>query len=296
MEKPKVLISRLELDKLQKSDKDPCVVCLSGVDKNSIFCDGCSNWVHQRWGGISGTLNLNFALRCKRCTGLARPVDGRPVTEVTVGKGETWDGVILLSPSELCILRVAVVNSLSSKEAVSHRVNSMTSCQPHPTHPITPVRVYNWCVRSAMLHASETRPNLIWSASPATIWWSNDLLMCSVATKVKSTRQVSRRGYSSTIWGRHSALVDSYGMAMWKAVLAGLKSPQTPLGIGPGRGRSNKTWSEVIRSNCLALGLTETHHKSLGGTLRHHGIWDTVMINQVTSDWTHPNNIESSPV
>ena len=43
MDKTKALISGPGLDVIQKSDNDPCVVCLNGVAINSIFCGGCSS-------------------------------------------------------------------------------------------------------------------------------------------------------------------------------------------------------------------------------------------------------------
>ena len=45
-----------------------------------------SCWVHKRCSGSFGTLKPDSSLRCKRCIGQARPVDGRPMIEVTVGR------------------------------------------------------------------------------------------------------------------------------------------------------------------------------------------------------------------
>ena len=53
MGKTKVLISGLGLNVLQKSGKDPCAMCLKGAGTNSIFCGGCSSWVHKECSGIS---------------------------------------------------------------------------------------------------------------------------------------------------------------------------------------------------------------------------------------------------
>ena len=104
MGKTKVVISGPGIDMLQKSGKDPCAVCLSGAGANSIFSDGCSSWVHMRCSGIYGTLNPDPTFRCKRCTGLARPVDVRQMTRLS-GKEEAWGGAILLLPWGLLILR-----------------------------------------------------------------------------------------------------------------------------------------------------------------------------------------------
>ena len=82
MGKTKVLISGPRLDVLQKSGKDICGVCLKGVRANSIFCGGCSSWIHKKYTGISGPLKPGVSFSCKRCTGNARPIDGRPVKVV----------------------------------------------------------------------------------------------------------------------------------------------------------------------------------------------------------------------
>ena len=59
---------------------------LSGVSTKSSFCVACSSWVLKRCNVIFGTLKPDPIFRGKRCTGLARPVDNKPMTEVTVGQ------------------------------------------------------------------------------------------------------------------------------------------------------------------------------------------------------------------
>ena len=83
--KTNVLISGLGLDVLQKSGKDPCDVYLKGIYTNTIFCGGCSSWIHKKCSGIPGCLKFDANFRCKRCTGQARPIDGRLMTKITVG-------------------------------------------------------------------------------------------------------------------------------------------------------------------------------------------------------------------
>ena len=43
--KTKVMICGTGLDLLQSSDEYPCAVCRTGVDNNSIYCNGCKLWV-----------------------------------------------------------------------------------------------------------------------------------------------------------------------------------------------------------------------------------------------------------
>ena len=65
--KTKVLCSGRDLDVLVDTGKWPCGVCRRGVGRNSIFCQGCSNWIHKTCSGISGRLVHNPSYRCPRC-------------------------------------------------------------------------------------------------------------------------------------------------------------------------------------------------------------------------------------
>ena len=72
------------LDLLQSSGEYPCAVCRTGVCNNSIYCNGCKLWVHKKCSGLQ-RLTPNPDYRCARCMGNARPIDGRPQSEVQVG-------------------------------------------------------------------------------------------------------------------------------------------------------------------------------------------------------------------
>ena len=53
---------------LKDSGKYPSGVCRSGVGRNSIFCNGCSHWVHKRCSNILGRLTVDPAYwPCSRC-------------------------------------------------------------------------------------------------------------------------------------------------------------------------------------------------------------------------------------
>ena len=55
---------------------------LSG--SNSIFCNSCKHWVHMKCSGLK-RLTKDPDYRCTWCQGTARPLDGRPQSEVQVG-------------------------------------------------------------------------------------------------------------------------------------------------------------------------------------------------------------------
>ena len=50
-------------------------------ERISIYCAGCSHWVHKKCSGVTGSLKSNPDYRCSRCKGTARPIDGRPHNE-----------------------------------------------------------------------------------------------------------------------------------------------------------------------------------------------------------------------
>ena len=70
--KTKIVISGINLHILQTSGKYPCIVCRKGVGKNSIFCSGCSFWVHKKYSDIPGRLVEDPDFRCRRCLCNAR--------------------------------------------------------------------------------------------------------------------------------------------------------------------------------------------------------------------------------
>ena len=73
--KTKILVSGKNLNTLHDSGKFPCSVCRKEVSNNSIYCNGCSHWVHKKCSDLTGRLVENPEYRCRRCKGLARPID-----------------------------------------------------------------------------------------------------------------------------------------------------------------------------------------------------------------------------
>ena len=169
--KTTVLISETGLNLLQKPGKDPCAMCPKGVCTNSIFCGGCSSWVHKKCSGIPGPLKP-VSSRCKQCTGQAGPIGGRPMTEITVGREK-----LELVPSFCyCYLGLGGWGKLNDLLTI------LTSC----LFPLTSRgRVYNSFVRNDMLHTSETLPNFhsLQRNDWALVHW-----MCGVTTKDQLTR------------------------------------------------------------------------------------------------------------
>ena len=104
MKKTKFMVSGIGLDVLKDSGKYPCAVCHSGVGNNSILCPQCKLWVHKKCSGITGRLTPDPDYICPRCRGEARPIDGRPVTQVDI-----LNIMITRSKPKLSIVEVIVM-------------------------------------------------------------------------------------------------------------------------------------------------------------------------------------------
>ena len=157
--KTKVMICGTGLDLLQSSGKYPCAVCRTGVGNNSIYCNGYKLWVHKKCSGVQ-RLTPNPDYRCARCMGNARPIDGRPQSEVQVGPDK------LEVVASFCYLGDMLSAGGGCEMVVTTRVK--TACKKfRELLPVLASRhlsyktrghVYSSCVWSAMLHASETWP------------------------------------------------------------------------------------------------------------------------------------------
>ena len=157
--KTKIMICGTGLDLLQSSGEFPCAVCRTGVGSNSIFCKGCKHWVHKKCSGLK-RLTEDPDYRCTRWKGTARPLDGRPQREVQVGpdKLEVVASFCylgdMLSAAGGCELSTTTRVKTAWKQF--KELKSVLSSR-HLSFK-TRGHVYSTCVRSTMLHASETWP------------------------------------------------------------------------------------------------------------------------------------------
>ena len=139
--------------------KYQCAVCRTGVGNNSICCNGCKLWVHKKCSRLQ-RLTPNPDYRCVPCMGNARPIDGRPQSEVQVGPDK------LEVVASFCYL----VDMLSAGGGCEITVTTCVKTGWKKLRELLPVltsrhlsiknsgHVYSFCVRSAMLHTSETWP------------------------------------------------------------------------------------------------------------------------------------------
>lgn len=263
MSKTKVLISGPELNSLKDSGKFPCAVCRNGVGNNSIYCGGCSHWVHKKCSGVKGKLVPDPEFRCQRCLGNARPIDGRPMKEIIV------DGC---SPLEVvdsfCYLGDMVSAGGGSELSCITRVKTAwgkfrellpiltAKCLPLATRG----RVYNSCVRSVMLHAGEC-----WAMTKSSLrrLQRNDRAMIRWISNVRLRDQVSSESLLARLeissledrlrlnrlrWFGHVERSDGW--------INRCRDVQPRREKGPGRPK--KTWGECIRNDRIVCGMTKT--------------------------------------
>ena len=260
MGKTKVMVSGRDMDVLKKSGKDPCAVCLTGTGRNSILCGTCSRWVHKKCSGIPGKLTADSEFSCKRCRGEARPIDGRPEVDVVI------DGDPMEVVGSFCYLG----DTLSSGGGCG--LATITRCQVawkkfHQLLPIltsryltakTKGRVYNTCIRSAMLHASETwalptpELNRLRRNDKAMIRW-----MCGVSTKddIRSDSLLQLMGLDE---------IDTLLRRRRLRCAGHVERSDGPISrvrqvsvAGRNKGRPIKSWEEVIRHDKAKLGLEQ---------------------------------------
>ena len=124
-------------------------------------------------------------------------------------------------------------------------------------------RVYQSCVRSAMLHAIETWTPTISDMHPRNATTELWPAGCTVSPpRTKSARKLSWGGCSLAIWKKYCAPAHSDGTVVQNVAMVGWRKsfPQKITSTGGCvRCRPEKAWTKIIGTYCLVLGLTETH-------------------------------------
>ena len=187
MGKTKIMVSRVTLQTLKDSGKYPCSVCRKGVGSNSIYCAGCSHWVHKKCSGVTGSLKSNPDYRCSRCKGTARPIDGRPHNEWLLVQDKKLDVV-----DSFCYLGDTIGAGGGCDLSVITRIRSawgkfrelLPILTSHALSYITRGQIYSTYIRTVLLYASECwAPNVndllkLQRNDRAMIWWT-----CNVRLK-----------------------------------------------------------------------------------------------------------------
>ena len=158
MGKTKVMILGRDLHTLQTSGKYPCAVCRKGAGKKSVFCNGCSFWVHKKCSDIPGRLIEDPDFRCRRRLGNARAIDGRPCVEFQLGddKLDVVDNFVYLDDcicsGEGCEL--ATIKRCCSVWGKFRELLPLLTCKAISLN--TRGQMYKSCVRGMTLSSSES--------------------------------------------------------------------------------------------------------------------------------------------
>lgn len=265
MSKTKFLISGPGCNVLKDSGAFPCAVCRSGVGVNSIQCSQCKFWVHKKCSGItsriSPALSSNFI--CQRCLGSARPIDGRPVTQMDV------DGTPLDVEASFCYLGDTLCAGGGCERAIATRCcvawGKFRKLLPILTSKHVSLKtrgkVFSACVRSAMLHGSESwAPN----AHDLQRLRRNDRAMVRWICAARPTDEISSEELHKQLGVIEiDSLLRSRRLRWYGHVQRATSSINSTFSMtipgSRGRGRPKKTWFECIRTDQSACGLSSAN-------------------------------------
>lgn len=261
------MISGPGLDLLRDTGDFPCAVCRSGVGSNSIECSQCRHWVHKKCSGIRGRISANPQYLCPRCLDQARPIDGRPVTEVDL------DGTMLDVEPNFCYLGDMLCSGGGCKLTITTRCCTawgkfkelLPILLSRHTSFTSRGKVFNACVRSALLHGSES-----WAptASDLQRLRRNDRAMvrwiCGVRLndEVPTVSLYNKLGIQEVSDALRSKRLRWYGHAT-RATSCTNGTMNMTLPSTRGRGRPRKSWSDCIQTDLkeCRLGNTSPHDR-----------------------------------
>ena len=254
MGKTKIMVSGVNLQTLKDSGEYPCSVCRKGVGSNSIYCAGCSHWVHKKCSGVTGSLKSNPDYRCSRCKGTARPIDGRPHNEWLLMQDKKLDVV-----DSFCYLGDTIGAGGGCDLSVITRIRSawgkfrelLPILTSRALSYITRGQIYSTYIRTVLLYASECwAPNVndllkLQRNDRAMIRWT-----CNVRLKdhISSDSLLRKLGinniqtllrYNRLRWFGHVVRNDGCINSITEFEVVGQR----------GRGRPKKTWKDTINND-----------------------------------------------
>ena len=268
MRKTKFMVSGPGLDLLRDTGAHPCAVCRSGVGVNSIQCSQCRLWVHKNCSGIIGRLTANPLYVCPRCNGQARPIDGRPFTQVDV------DGTLLDVEASFCYLgdmlcagggcELAIITRCCTAWGKFKKLLPLLTSK-HVTLK-TRGKIFNTCIRSALLHGSET-----WAPAAPDLQRlrRNDRAMIRWFCGVKPDDEIPIESLLDRIGIQEvTEAVRTRRLRWFGHVTRATSCINDTLSLSVqcvrGRGRPRKTWSECVRSDRRSWNLdrTDPHNRT----------------------------------
>ena len=275
MKKTKLMVSGLGLDLLHDSGAFPCAVCRNGAGVNSIQCLQCMYWVHKKCSCVRGRFAEDPDYVCPRCCDQARPIDNRPVMQVDV------DGTLLNVESNLCYLgdmlcagggcKLAIVTRCSTAWGKFKRLLPILTSKHVSLR--TRWKVFNACVRSALLHGSET-----WAPTAPGLqrFCRNDRSMVRWICRVRDDDELSADTLCAMLGVQVTAALHTrrlrwYGhVARSSSCINSITSMTIPRARR--KGRLKKTWSECVNADMkvCSLGSIDPLNKEAWGLgVRH---------------------------
>ncbi|XP_068686740.1 uncharacterized protein [Montipora foliosa] len=259
MSKTKILMSGPNLYSLCDSEKFPCAIYRKGVGSNSIFCNGCSHWVHKKCSQIPDRLTSVPTFRCSRCRGTARPVDGRPCNSVTLDKQplEVVDSFLYLGDT-ICAgggCETAIIARIRAAWGKFRELLPILSCKSLSF--CTRGTIYGCCVKGAMLYASEC-----WAPRNADLarLERNERAMLKWMCGINPDNNTSLRALCSKLGivsleaALHQSRLRWFGHV--ERANSSISSIRFHEVVGRRRrGRPRKTWAEVIKEDLKLSGL-----------------------------------------
>ena len=152
----------------------PCGVCSTGVGSNSLQCTSCQKWVHKKCSGIKGSMSkVAKSFICSCCLNLVTSTGHTCVDIGASTKLELVDKFCYLGDM-LSVDGLNCIKGASGKVIVDGKVDAAVEARIrigwNKFRQLVPLltnkdvslimrgRLYSSCVRSSMLHGSETWP------------------------------------------------------------------------------------------------------------------------------------------
>ena len=253
--KTKIMVSGCDVGKIREQGKYPCGVCRKGVGVNSVYCQSCNHWVHYRCSKVRGRLQPNQDFKCEACKDKALGLDHEEEVSVN-SNGQTLEVV-----EKFCYLGDTIGARGGAEDSITGRIRSGWS----KFRELVPLlaskglslaskgRLYQACVRSVMLYASETWPlkeedlaRLERNDASMVRWMCRVKLNDHIPSRVlrDRLRLVSVRELIQTkrlSWFGHLERMDDNN---WVS-----KCRHCVVDGRSVKGRPRKTWNEVVRND-----------------------------------------------
>lgn len=252
--KTKVMVSGKNMGSLKDSGKFPCGVCRKGVGSNSIFCVGCSLWIHKKCSKISGTLVPDPTFRCNRCKGLERPITGNANKNFQLSNGAVLDIV-----DSFCYLGDTLDAGGGCEASITARVRAawgkfrqlLPLLTSRGLSQTTRGKIYNTYIRPVLLYASES-----WAPTVSNIakLQRNDRSMTRWICNIKLSDNISSSSILEKLGIADISLSISRNRLRWFGHVyrsTGSINDVMNLAIdgSRGRGRPKKTWADCVKAD-----------------------------------------------